>query len=181
MQVTYYVAMSLDGFIADRDGSVAWLSPFEGTGEDYGYAEFYASVDALLMGRRTYDFCRTLPEWPYAGKPAWVFTHRAADPIPAGAVATSVPPEVVVDLLRRRGLRHAWLVGGGQLASDFRARRLITRYIVSIIPVILGGGAPLIAAGSGMERLELVRHQAFAGGIVQVEYRGASFAQANLP
>ncbi len=181
MEISYYVAMSLDGFIADRSGSVGWLAPFEGTGEDYGYAGFYASVDAMLMGRRTFDFCYGLSEWPYAGKPVWVFTQRAPESLPPHTVATSEAPGVVAERLRSRGYRHAWLVGGGRLAAAFRAEGLIGRYIVSIIPVTLGGGAPLIAAGSGMERLELVRHQAFAGGIVQVEYRVASFAQANLP
>jgi dihydrofolate reductase len=174
VDISYYVAMSLDGFIADSKGSVDWLSPFEGTGEDYGYTEFYASVDALLMGRRTYDFCRALPAWPYAGKPAWVFTHGTLGALPPDTVATAEPPAAVAGLLRSRGCRHAWLVGGGELASAFRAEGLISRYIVSVIPVILGGGAPLLAAVGGADRLDLVGHRPYDSGIVQLEYRVAA-------
>ena len=121
MDITYYVAMSLDGFIADRDGSVGWLDPFEGTGEDYGYAAFYDSVDGVLMGRRTYDFCRGLLEWPYPGKPAWVFTRGELAGLPPATVVTRQSPSEVVALMERCGYRHAWLVGGGELASAFRA------------------------------------------------------------
>ncbi len=171
LKVTYYVACSLDGFIADSKGGLDWLRPFEGTGEDYGYAAFYASVDAVLLGRVTFDFCRTHKDWPYAGKPTWIFSHSQPTQLPPDAFVTSDPPSVVVKLLQSHGHRHAYLVGGGQLAASFRAQELITNYIVSVVPVILGDGLPMIVHGDGINRLELIRSQAFASGIVQVEYR----------
>src|SRR5665647_1175306 len=131
LDVTYYVACSLDGFIADPDGGLEWLMPFEGTGEDYGYASFYDSVDAVLLGRATFDFCRSQPEWPYADKPTWVFSHAALAGLPPNAVSTSDSPSTVARFLESSGHRHAYLVGGGQLATSLRAEGLITRYIVS--------------------------------------------------
>jgi hypothetical protein len=69
-EIVYYVAASLDGYIATTEGKVDWLSAFEGTEEDYGYAEFYSTVDALLLGSRTYEQILAFGEWPYSGKPA---------------------------------------------------------------------------------------------------------------
>lgn len=170
-EVIYYVACSLDGFIADRAGGLGWLAPFEGGDEDYGYARFYASVDAVLMGRSTFDFCRTLPEWPYVGRPAWVFSGSPVADLPAGVLATTGPPSVIVDPLESLGHRRAYLVGGGGLAASFRDEGLISGYIVSVVPVILGGGTPMIAPGGVVDRLTLVGSRAFDSGIVQNEYR----------
>ncbi len=170
LQVVYYVAASLDGYIATPDGGVKWLAPFEGTGEDYGYAGFFNSVDAVLLGRRTYELSHEFPEWPYARKPCWVFTRGTlASPRP-GVEATSRAPEAVTVDLARRGLRRAWLVGGGQLAGAFRAAGLITEYVVTVAPVLLGAGVPLFAPGGAEERLKLVGNQAYRNGLVQLRY-----------
>ena len=72
-EVVYYVAASLDGYIATPDGGVEWLAPFEGTGEDYGYAKFYTSVDAVLLGRKTFEKSLSFGEWPYPGNPVGRF------------------------------------------------------------------------------------------------------------
>ncbi len=170
-EITYYVACSLDAFIADPEGGLAWLAPFEGTDEDYGYAAFYAEVDAVILGRATFDFCLAQPEWPYSGKPAWVFSHSPLERTPPDTVVTSESPSAVVERLASLGHRHAYLVGGGRLAGSFRAEGLITRYVVSLVPVVLGGGLPMIAPGGGLDRLTLVGCKVFDSGIVQVEYR----------
>lgn len=171
MDVTYYVACSLDGFIADVQGGLGWLQPFEQTGDDYGYGAFFDSVDVVLMGRTTFDFARSQPAWPYAGRPAWVFSRSGLGPLPPDTSVTADTPSVVVDLLRSRGHCNAYLVGGGRLAASFRAEGLITRYIVSVVPAILGGGVPMIAAGNGVDQLELIQSRTFESGIVQSEYR----------
>lgn len=170
LEVTYYVACTLDGFIADPEGGLGWLEPFEGTGEDYGYAAFCGSVDAVLLGRATFEFAASLSTWPYGGKPTWVFTHSSVSPLPPETQASAEPPSAIVGLLRSMGHRHAYLVGGGKLAASFRAAGLITRYIVSVVPVILGGGLPMLAPANGLDRLELVGSTAFPSGIVQLEY-----------
>jgi dihydrofolate reductase len=159
MEIIYYVAASLDGFIATPDGGIEWLKPFEGTGEDYGYGEFYASIEAVLLGRRTYEQCLQFPEWPYAGKPYWVFSRAN----------TNTPASVVAEM-KSRGLRRAWLVGGGKLAAAFRAERLITEHIVSIVPVMLGAGVPLFAGPAPRQDLRLKSSRNFPIGIVQLRY-----------
>ena len=81
MEIIYYVAASLDGLIATPDGGIDWLKPFEGGAEDYGYGEFYASIEAVLLGRATYETALRFPEWPYPGKPYWVFSRsNGTDP-----------------------------------------------------------------------------------------------------
>ena len=161
MEIVYYVAASLDGFIARPDGGIEWLRPFEGSGEDYGYGAFYASVEAVLLGRRTYEQCLQFPEWPYAAKPYWVFS-KSNQNTPSGVAAE----------MRARGIGRAWLVGGGKLAAAFRAERLISEHIVSVIPVILGAGIPLFDGAGAFEELELVSSRAYDSGIVQLRYKG---------
>lgn len=173
LEISYYVAATVDGFIADESGNIGWLTPFESAAEDYGYAAFYESVDALVMGRRTYDFCRSLEKWPYPGKPTWVFTRSGLSSAPPDVLITSDPPVDVARLLESRGHRHVWMVGGGEIASAFRAQGLITRYIISVIPVVLGKGTPLLSPvpGAVPERLVLAGCREYPNGIVQMEYR----------
>ena len=162
MEIVYYVAASLDGYIATPDGGIEWLQPFEGTGEDYGYGEFYASVEGVLLGRKTYEKCLEFPEWPYPGKPYWVLS-KASGSTPVGVVAE----------MKQRGLKRAWLVGGGKLAAAFRAEGLITEHIVSIIPVLLGRGIPLFDGPAPAETLHLAGTKNFENGVVQLHYRRA--------
>jgi dihydrofolate reductase len=162
VEIVYYVAASLDGFIATPDGGIEWLQPFEHTGEDYGYAEFYASVEAVLMGRKTYEQCLKFPEWPYAGKPYWMLSGSN------GNTPTSVVAE-----MRSRGIRRAWLVGGGRLAAAFRAEGLITEHIVSVIPVLLGAGIPLFHGAASRQDLKLLGTKSYDNGIVQLRYARA--------
>jgi dihydrofolate reductase len=159
IEIVYYVAASLDGFIATPDGGIDWLKPFEGGAEDYDYGEFYASVEAVLMGRKTYEQSLQFPEWPYAGKPYWVFSRSNGN-----------TPSSVVKEMQARGLRRAWLVGGGKLAAAFRAEGLITEHIVSVIPVLLGSGIPLFDGPGSAETLKLLGSKTYDSGIVQLRY-----------
>ena len=159
MEIIYYVAASLDGYIATREGGIDWLQRFESAGEDYGYGEFYASVEAVLLGRLTYEKCLQFPEWPYAGKPYWVFSRRNGN-----------TPQAVVAEMKARGLQRAWLVGGGKLAAAFRAEGLITEYIVSFVPLLLGAGIPLFDGAGAAEQLRLISSRTFPAGIAQLRY-----------
>jgi dihydrofolate reductase len=170
-EIVYYVAASLDGYIATPDGGVDWLSEFEDGGGGYGYADFYASVDAVLLGRRTYEQALTFGPWPYQGKPCWVFSHGALSPATPEIIVTAAsPPEVAVEMAAR-GIRRAWLVGGAELAASFRAAALISEYYVAVIPIILGSGIPLFAAPGPRARLALVESTPYANGIVMLHYR----------
>ena len=170
MDITYYVAASLDGYIATPDGKVDWLASFEGGSEDYGYSQFLASIDALFLGSLTYEFILSLPSWPYLNKPSWVFSQRSLPVIAPNVHLTNAKPSEIVAELDNQGLDRAWLIGGAKLASGFRAERLITRYIISVIPIILGQGIPLLMPIPGSDPLHLIRSLSFPSGLVQLEY-----------
>ena len=171
--ITYYVVASLDGYIADASGGVDWLP--QGEPEDYGYTEFYAGVDALVMGRRTYDQVMEFGQWPYAGKPTYVFTgHPPLDnPYDVRFVSDTEPAEFV----RTTAAGYSgtvWLVGGGNLADQFRRAGLIDEYLVHVIPVILGRGIPLFGGDAPPTRLELFESKSYAGGVLLLRYRPAA-------
>jgi dihydrofolate reductase len=170
MHIVYYVACSVDGYIGPPDGSLGWLARFEGGAEDYGYAKFYGSVDAVLLGRKTYEQSLGFGKWPYEGKRCWVFSRQKLAAAPAGVAVTMDSPREVVREMKREHLRRAWLVGGGELAGAFRAEGLIAEYIISVIPVMLGKGIALFGGNGAHEALTLVESQRYASGIVQLRY-----------
>src|SRR5262245_5496815 len=148
-RVQYYAAASLDGYIAEEDGGLQWLfdaaeNPLEGG--DANYNAFYAQVTALAIGAGTYEIMLR-HEWEYAGVPAWVFTHREL-PIPDGADVRFVQGSVsehIGELRATAGDGVLWLVGGGELASQFAEAGELDDVIVSYVPVVLGSGIPLFA------------------------------------
>ncbi|HEX9756528.1 MAG TPA: dihydrofolate reductase family protein [Nitrospiria bacterium] len=169
-EIIYYVATSLDGFIATPDGGVRWLSPFENTGEDYGYQRFYGSVDGLVMGSKTYEQVLAIGEWPYPHKPCWVFSKRSFKTQEPEVTIFSGEPCDFKEEIIKHGLLRVWLVGGGKLASSFRAERLITEYIISIIPIFLCGGISLFAPKGSLEKIKMVDPKFYPNGIVQLRY-----------
>jgi dihydrofolate reductase len=179
MKVVLYIAASLDGFIADRDGGVDWLERFTDPADgDYGYADFYDGIAAVAMGRTTYDQVRGFGDWPYPGKPTVVFTHDPPDPdLPDVSFTADDPAEVVASLREQTegdpgsSPRQAiWLVGGGGLVASFRERGLIDEVILTVIPVLLGEGVPLFPGTQPEASLRLRDVQRFESGIVQLHY-----------
>lgn len=175
LEVVYSVASSVDGYIATTDGGVDWLSHFHVGGEDHGAGELHASIDALLLGSRTYDFALKLGQWPSPDKPSWVFTKRALRVLHPSITLTSQSPAEVMGHLEARGFRQVWLMGGGRLAASFHSERLISRYIISVFPVLLGSGIPFLAPHScSEEALRLVAAKPFKSGMVQLTYDRAA-------
>lgn len=168
VRIVYYVAASVDGFIADSTGGVDWLP--DGESDDNRYAEFYGGVEALVMGRRTYDQALSFGEWPYSSKPTYVFTQS---PPRDGPAEVRFVEGSAVDFYRGIAERHSgtvWLVGGAHLADQFRQSGLIDEYRVFVIPIVLGQGVPLFG-GPGMPTLlELESARPHADGIVQLRY-----------
>jgi len=176
-EIVYYVATSLDGYIATADGGVDWLAPFQRAGEEHGASGLESSVDALLLGSHTYEFALKLGYWPSPEKPSWVFTRRDLRLLHPSITLTSQDPIEFVEMLQARGVRRAWLMGGGELATSFRRAGLISRFIISIFPVILGSGVPLFAPAQSKEHsLRLLESKPFASGIVQLTYERADNA-----
>jgi len=164
-----FIATSLDGFIARRDGSIDWLSIVETPGEDYGYARFFANVDALVMGRGTYDTVRGFPSWPYGDKRCVVLTHNPPEPAHGERFHTG-SPQPLLEQLHVDGVRRVY-VDGGAVIRQFLAADLIDDLTLSIIPVLLGDGLPLFEDGGPGKRLRLEASQAFPSGLVQLRYR----------
>ena len=169
--ITYYVAASTDGYVADADGGVDWLP--QGDSEDYGYADFYAGVEALVMGRRTYDQVLGFGEWPYAGKPTYVFTNHLPDDNPHGVEFVGAAPAAFVQSVAAMYSGTVWLVGGGSLAEQFRRAGLIDEYVIHVMPIILGRGVPLFGGDAPHTALDLIETRTFDDGIVMLRYRSA--------
>jgi dihydrofolate reductase len=165
------VASSVDGFIAPLDGSLDWLAPFEESGEDFGYAAFYESVDSVLVGGRTYRQMLGFAEWPYPGKPTWVFSHSLVRAPKADVTVTAKTPREVAAELAGLGMRRTWLVGGGALAGAFQDAGLISEFIVSTMPVLLASGVPLLGDSGSPGSLELVDTRQYPCGVQQARYR----------
>jgi dihydrofolate reductase len=170
VNIVYYVPVSVDGYIATLDGGVEWLPPIEAEGEDYGYYKFYDSIDALLMGSRTYKKVLEHHRWPYPGKPCWVFTRRQIAVKQPEIILTSNSPIEIVAEFQVRRLKRVWLVGGGDLASSFRTCGLISEYVIGIIPTVLGAGIPLFASPGPLEKLKLAECKSFPSGAVLLRY-----------
>ncbi len=173
-KVTLYIATSLDGYIARSDGGIDWLSMVEAPGEDYGYADFYASVDAIALGSKTYELALSFEEWPYSSKPAFVFTQRSLPCDRDDVILVTNPVETVLADLDTQGFQHLWLVGGGALVNSFLQQDLIDEYIISTIPVILGGGIPLFPPPSPQVKLQTVSAKQYPSGLLQSHYRSAT-------
>lgn len=163
-----FVAASLDGYIARADGSVDWLSVVERPGEDYGYRRFFDTVDALVMGRNTYETVAERDPWPYAGTPCLVLTRRPAAPR-EGVRFLAATPETVVDRLAGEGARRVY-VDGGNVIRQFLAARLIDDFTLSLIPVVLGGGIPLFGAAGPERPLALESVRSWSSGLCQLRY-----------
>jgi dihydrofolate reductase len=163
-----FIATSVDGFIAREDGSLDWLECVEHPGEDYGFQRFFDSIDALVVGRTTYDFASSFEPWPYAGKRCVVLTHRPFQP-KANEEHFSGEPAVLLEKLGREGVRRVY-VDGGAVIRQFLAARLVDELTLSRIPVLLGSGIPLF--GAGVEQpLSLVENRSFPSGLVQTTWQ----------
>ncbi|MCQ1536498.1 dihydrofolate reductase [Methanosarcina sp. KYL-1] len=178
-RIKLYVACSLDGFIARKDGSIDWLpdaGESSGSETDYGYSEFYASIGTVLMGRKTYEQVLGFGfPWPYGDKKTYVFTRQTGEGGPSIRHEKNV--EFVsgdigefVRKLKENTEEDIWLVGGSQIIRVFLEQGLLQDLIIFVVPVILGGGIPLFERIGKEIGLRLVGTKRYEGGVVRVEY-----------
>jgi dihydrofolate reductase len=166
--VCVYIAVSLDGFIARDDGSLDWLDAMQVPGEDYGYAEFYSTIDTVVLGRATYNKVLTFGEWPFAGRRVIVLTHRAltsdrGERAHEGSLARLLNSLVV------EGARRVY-VDGGQASRQGLREGLVDELTLSSVPVMLGTGRPLFERGLPASEWTLQATRRFASGLVQSRY-----------
>ncbi|GAB2513601.1 dihydrofolate reductase family protein [Nocardia heshunensis] len=173
-RTVYYTGSSLDGFIATTDHSLDWLVTRDNDADGpMGYNPFIATIGALAMGASTYQWLLdNAPEdpWPYS-LPAWVFTHRVFPARTDGADIRFIqdPVEVVHKQMTEAAAdKDIWIVGGGDLAGQFADQGLLDEVVVSIAPVTLGSGAPLLPRRLELKLTELAPNGEFAAARYEV-------------
>ncbi|ODT65885.1 MAG: deaminase [Pelagibacterium sp. SCN 63-23] len=169
-----FIGISLDGFIARRDGDIAWLVGFSALGEDHGYDAHMARVDGIIMGRGTFEKMVGIEPWYYA-VPVLVLSRSidqsAVPPALAGKVEVlAAKPEEAMQVARARGWRGVYVDGGAVIQSFLRAG-LIEDMVISRLPVLIGDGQPLFGMLDEDIALEHLGTKAFASGLVQSHYR----------
>ena len=183
----YYCAMSLDGFIAESDDTLDWLMKYEGSFEGKGaepggrgnYDRFYDGVGALVMGSATYEFVLEHEaaggNWPYEGRPTWVLSSRDLPP-PKGAgegdvrIANERVADLYEEMIAAAGERDLWVVGGGNVASQFADEGLLDELHVTVVPVVLGEGKPLFDRRLPGGPMQLSGTRVFDSGMVELRY-----------
>ena len=169
VKASVFIGTSVDGFIARANGDLDFLPP--GGGEPHGYDEFMSTVDALVIGRNTFETVLTFDSWPYGEKPVFVLSTRPLPTPPLGAVVErmSGDPADVVSRLATRGLQQIY-VDGGITIQQFLQAGLIQRLIITRVPVLIGTGIPLFGPLPSDVVLKHVVTRQYASGLVQSEY-----------
>ena len=172
VKASVFIGTSLDGFIARPNGALDFLPP--GGGEPHGYDEFMATVDALIIGRKTYETVLAFDAWPYGNKAVFVLSTGSLQPAPVEAVVErmSGPPAAIASQLATRGILHAY-VDGGITIQGFLQAGLIQRLIITRVPVLIGSGIPLFGPTTNDITLKHIATRQFASGLVQSEYEVA--------
>jgi dihydrofolate reductase len=174
MMISVFVGTSLDGFIARPNGTFDFLPP--GGGEPHGYDEFIATVDTIVMGRKTYETVLTMGLWPYGNKRVVVLSNR---PINFSGVREGVveqmagPPDQIIAQLARRGAIHIYVDGGITIQQFLRAG-LIQRLTITRVPVLIGEGIPLFGSLPHDVQLRHVSTRHYPSGLVSSEYHIAA-------
>ena len=174
MKTSIYIAVSLDGFIAREDSGLDWLpSPSESTGEDYGFKAFFDSIDALVMGRNTFELVLSFGSWPYGDKPVVILTSRnieIPDNLAKTVITMSGNPNEIIKKLSEQGYEHLY-IDGGKTIQGFLENGLVDELTISRIPVLIGSGIPLFGQINKDIQLDHIETQVFGNGIVQSKYR----------
>ncbi len=174
MMVSVFIGTSVDGFIARPNGALDWL-PADG-GEPHGYREFIASVDVIVIGRKSFEKVLTFEAWPYGDKRVVVLSGRPIDlSVAAGGVVEQMagPPAEIVSRLAASGAHHIYVDGGITIQRFLRAG-LIQRLVITRVPVLIGDGVPLFGTLPHDIRLRHVATRHYPSGLVQSEYHIAA-------
>jgi dihydrofolate reductase len=172
VRTSVFVGVSVDGFIARPDGGLDFLDA--GGTEPHGYEEFIATVDTILMGRKTFETVLGFGTWPFGERRVVVLGSRPADLATAAARGGRVeqmsgPPADVLSRLAAQGAAHVYVDGGVTIQGFLRAG-LVQRLVITRVPILIGSGIPLFGALPRDVRLRHVGTRAYAGGLVQSEY-----------
>jgi dihydrofolate reductase len=170
IKLSVFCGVSVDGFLARLDHALDFLDA--GGQEPHGFEEFYASVDVVVIGRKTFEVVLTFGEWPYGNKPVVVLTSRPLDlsSIKGGGVERmSGEPAEIAKQLKSRGFKHAY-IDGGVTIQRFLAAGCIDRLVITRVPVLIGAGIPLFGPLPRDIGLHHIATRSYNGGLVQTEY-----------
>jgi len=177
-QCSVFIATSLDGYIARKDGSIDWLTGHSATsdsasvGEDFGYADFMATVDSIVMGRITYETVRSFPRWPYGTRSVFVLSKEypvGGEALSGSVCGTSSSPEGLIRTFAAKAFRRVYVDGGKTIQSFLRAG-LINDITITRIPILLGEGIPLFGSTGRDIDLQHLETKSYANGFVQSRY-----------
>ena len=174
MTASVFIGTSVDGFIARPNDDLDFLP--EGGGEPHGYNEFIASVDAIVIGRKTFEKVLSMETWPYSDKRVVILSSHPLDLSAAvGGIVEQMagPPAEIVSQLTVRGVHHLYIDGGITIQRFLRAG-LIQRLIITRVPVLIGEGIPLFGTLPRDIRLRHVATRHYPSGLVQSEYEVAA-------
>ena len=165
-----FIAMSLDGYIAREDGNIDFLSSVQTPGEDYGYKAFIDTIDTVIMGRKTYDKVLGFGiEFPHQDKRCIVLSRTRLGRDRHVEFYNGDVETLSRQLQESAGL-DIFIDGGAEVVHQFAAMHLIDRYIISLLPLLLGRGIPLFKSDREPERLKLIENTAYPSGLVQLTY-----------
>lgn len=171
-KVVLYIAMSLDGYIANNNGGIAWLGgQNDSFQDDYGYGKFIESVDTVIMGMTTYNQIVTelsLNEWPYSNMKSYVFTHKAIESNENVEFISKDIDKFIAKLKDEKG-KNIWICGGANIANQLIKVGLIDEYHLTIIPIILGNGIQLFSDNNPTTLLKVEQVKEI-NGVVDIVY-----------
>jgi dihydrofolate reductase len=165
-KVVLFIASSLDGYIATTSGDVDWLF----TDQDYGYTDFFALIDTVLIGRRTYEQILSFGEYPYKGTLGFVFSRTHSGERDDNVTFVSNDIKSFVESLKGGTGKDIWLVGGASIIQSCLQHDLIDEFVISTHPIILGDGIPLFRTPLPMRKLSFQRCETFDTGLLQLTY-----------
>lgn len=172
-KVILYSAISLDGKIAKEDGDVAWLDDIPNPDQlDYGYADFYDSIDTTLMGNKTYELVLSFDiPFPYPDKKNYVFTRNLAGKKSDDVEFISSDILSFIQNLKAGEGKNIWLVGGAEINTLLLNNNLIDEMILHVMPVVLGTGIPLFSGSPIFTKLELTQTENYSSGVAGLTYK----------
>lgn len=167
-KISVYIAMSIDGYIARKDGNLDWLHYGHTGDEDYGFKNFFDSVDALILGRNTYQVVSSFEEWPYKGKRVIVLSRHIKEVREEAELFSGELPDLL-SRLHADNIKHVW-VDGGVTVSKFLEAGLVDEMTISIIAMVLGSGIPLFSEMNREHECRLISAKPYPSGLVQLKY-----------
>jgi len=165
------LGVSLDGYIARPDGTFDFLF----MPKDFSMADFFASVDTAIMGRKSYEVTKAMGPPPDTGKGPKITNYVFSRSLPRGEregfIFVNQSPESLMKTIREKEGKDIWLMGGGQIARDFLAADLVDEIHLGVVPLLLGSGLPAFPTGFPQRNFELIENKTYSQGLVSIKYK----------